>query len=249
MTLPLLPPLEFTLRADDGLLLRGELRYPARLPSPSFPLAVLAHQWPATRASWGPLAADLLAAGFATLAFDQRGHGDSTAGPRGAMVIATPRDFTFPAVVEAFTASASGVGFAHIPDDILLATSWGVLQNFVDGSRVVLLGASVGGSGVLVAAPRVPGLRAVATVGAAGAGAFGEDGPARVRAGLEALRVPAYLATSAGDVFDGATNARNWSEGLAHVRIRIVDGAAHAMGIYYDVREELLAFLVGAVAE
>jgi alpha-beta hydrolase superfamily lysophospholipase len=248
VSLPLLPPLEFTLRAEDGLLLRGELRYPARKPSPSFPLAVLAHQWPATRASWGPLVEDLHAAGIATLAFDLRGHGDSTAGPRGPMVIAMPRDFTFPGVVEAFTASAGGVGFAHIPDDILLVANWGVLQNFVDGSRVVLLGASVGGSGVLVAAPRVAGLRAVATLGAAGAGALGADGPARVRAGLEAIRVPAYLATSDADVFDGASNARGWSEGLAHVRTRIVGGRAHAMGIYYEVREELVGFLAGAVA-
>lgn len=247
MTLPLLPPLEFTLRADDGLLLRGELRYPARIPSPSFPLAVLAHQWPATRASWGPLVDDLVEAGIATLAFDLRGHGDSTAGPGGPLVIAMPRDFTFPGVVEAFTASAGGVGFAHIPDDILLVSNWGVLQNFIDGSRVVLVGASVGGSGVLVAAPRVPGLRGVATLGAAGAGAFGEDGPARVRAGLAGLRAPAWLATSERDVFDGARNARSWAEGLAHVRTRIVGGEAHAMGIYYEVREELLAFLTDAV--
>ncbi|HSE28568.1 MAG TPA: alpha/beta fold hydrolase [Gemmatimonadales bacterium] len=243
-----LPPLELTLRAVDGLVLRGELRYPGRTPDRPFPLAVLAHQWPATRASWGPLVDDLLAAGVATLAFDLRGHGASTEGAGGAVVIETPSDFTFPGVVLAFTASARHAGFAHLPDDILRVANWGVLQNFVDGSRVVLVGASVGGSGVLVAAPRVPGLRAVATLGAAGAPALAEDGPKRVRAALEQLQAPAYLATSAGDVFDGANNARAWSKGLAHVRTRVVEGDAHAMAIYFEVRDELLRFLTGAVA-
>ena len=242
-----LPPLELTLRAEDGLLLRGELRYPARTPDRPFPLAVLAHQWPATRASWGPLAGDLLAAGVATLAFDLRGHGASTAGPAGPVVIETPSDFTFAGVVLAFTASAGGCGFGRIPDDILRVANWGMLQNFVDGSRVVLVGASIGGSGVLVAAPKVPGLRGVATLGAAGAAALGEDGPRRVRAAVEQFRGPVYLATSAGDVFDGATNARTWADGLGHVRTRVVEGDAHAMAIYYQVRDELLGFLTGAL--
>ncbi len=242
-----LPPLELTLCAEDGLVLRGELRYPARTPDRPFPLAVLAHQWPATRASWGPLVDDLLAAGVATLAFDLRGHGSSTEGPGGAVVIQTPSDFTFPGVVLAFTASARHAGFGHIPDDILRVANWGVLQNFVDGSRVALVGASVGGSGVLIAAPRVPGLRAVATLGAAGAPAFGEDGPKRVRAALEQLQARAYLATSSGDVFDGANNARAWGKGLPHVRTRVVEGDAHAMAIYFDVRDELVRFITGAL--
>lgn len=248
MSRPLLPPLRFTLRAEDGLLLRGELRYPARTPDRPFPLAVLAHQWPATRASWGPLVADLHSAGVATLAFDLRGHGASTEGPDGAVVIETPSDFTFPSVVLAFTASAERVGFARLPDDILRVANWGVLQNFVDGSRVLLVGASVGGASVLAAASRVPGLRAVATLGAAGAPALGEDGPARVRASVEQVQAPVLLATSAGDVFDGANNARTWSDGLPHVRTRIVPGEAHAMAIYFDVRDELLRFLTGALA-
>jgi len=37
------------------------------VPSRSYPLAVLAHQYPTTRDSCAPLIADLLAAGVATL--------------------------------------------------------------------------------------------------------------------------------------------------------------------------------------
>jgi hypothetical protein len=41
----------------------------------------------------------------------------------------------------------------------------------------------------------------------------------------------------------GGANVTRWSEGLAHVTSRLVPGTAHAMAIYYDVRDELLSFL------
>lgn len=247
MSAPSLAPLQMTLRAEDGLLLRGELRYPGGPPEGRWPLAVLAHQWPATRDAYAPLVEDFLQAGIATLAFDHRGHGASTKGVKGRVVIEMPDDFSFPSVVMAFSASAQGCGFAHMPNDVLRVANWGVLQNFIDGSRVVLVGSSVGGSAVLVAAPSVPGLRAVVTLGAAGAPAFGADGPTRVRRSVEATKAPVWMATSDEDPFDGANNARNWGKGLAHVRARFVPGDAHAMAIYYAVREELLETVTAAL--
>ena len=38
-------------------------------------------------------------------------------------------------------------------------------------------------------------------------------------------------------------NVRSWSEGLSHVTPRLVPGADHAMAIYYEVRDEILAFV------
>ena len=64
-----LAPLQMSVPVSDGLILKGALTYPAGATRRSYPLAVLAHQSPATRDSFSPLVADLLAAGVATLAF------------------------------------------------------------------------------------------------------------------------------------------------------------------------------------
>jgi dienelactone hydrolase len=238
-----LAPLEMSVSAGDGLILKGTLTYPDGKPGSGFPLAVLAHQYPATRDCFSPLVDDLLAQRVATLAFDQRGHGASITSPGGPVVIDTPSTLGLAAFGEAFMGSVGKVGFDRIANDILRVTSWGAAQNFVDPSRLVLVGGSVGGSGVLLAAPELPGLRAVATLGAAGALAFGADGPDRIRSSVERVQAAFYLAASQEDPFDGAKNAEVWSRGVARAQARIVPGSGHAMAIYFEVREELLALL------
>lgn len=243
-----LAPLEMTIRASDDLILKGVLTYPEMTPGAGFPLAVLAHQYPATRDSYSPLVTDLLSIGVATLAFDQRGHGASIMGPSGPIVIDTPEGFTGDAFGTAFMASAAQVCFQRIDNDIVRVASWGAAQNFIDSSRLLLIGASVGGSGALLAAPKIAGLRAVVTLGAAGAPVFGNDAPARIRSVVEGLSVPVYLASSREDAFDGAANATGWSDGLPHAKARVVPGAAHAMAIYFDVRHELFEVIKRAIA-
>lgn len=243
-----LAPLEMSVLAADGLVLKGTLAYPTRASGP-FPLAVLAHQYPATRDTFAPLVADLHVLGVATLAFDQRGHGASIAAPGGSRVIATPVGFDLAAFGAAFMASVAALEFHRIADDILRVASWGAVQNFVDAGRLALVGASVGGSGAVLAAPAVPALAALVTLGAAGAPAFGDDGPARCRAALEQTHAPAYLASSEDDPFDGRHNVTTWGAGLSHVTTRLVPGAAHAMAIYFDVRDELVAFLRARLAQ
>lgn len=239
---PPLAPLDMTVSAGDGLLLKGALVYPELPVGARYPLAVLAHQYPSTADSFSPLIEDLLDLGVAVLAFDERGHGASTSGAQGSVVIDTPVGFTMEAFGAAFMASAARVGFERIADDVLRVASWGAAQNCIDTGRLLLVGASVGGSGVLLAAPSISGLAGIITFGAAGAPIF-PDGPARIRATLEKTRVPALLTASEGDAFNGAGNVREWSAGLVHVQTKLVPGTAHAMAIYYDVRETVLAFV------
>ncbi|HSA57153.1 MAG TPA: hypothetical protein VLE53_15685, partial [Gemmatimonadaceae bacterium] len=241
---PALSPLTMSVPAADGLVLRGHLVYPHGKTGARYPLAVLAHQYPAARESFAPLLADLHALGVATLAFDLRGHGESIWSSRGIQVAQTPAEPTMDAFVTAFTASASAVGFPHIADDIVRVSAWGLTQNFIESSRLLLVGASVGGTGVLLAAPRLREvLRGVLTFGAAGAGVHAADAMQVIRRNCETVRLPMLLTTSERDPFDGANNARTWGQGLGHVTTRLVAGADHAMGIYYVVRTEVLRFV------
>jgi dienelactone hydrolase len=238
-----LAALDMSVPAGDGLVLKGTLRYPGKYAGAAYPLAVLAHQYPSTRDSFAPLVADLVESGIATLAFDLRGHGASIQGSGGVSVIDTPESPTMDAFGKAFMRSAGKVGFSRIDNDILRVASWGAFQNYIDPSRLALVGASIGGSGAVLAAANIPSLRAVATLGAAGAPAFGSDTPDRIRAVLEHLKAPCFLASSREDGFQGAANVNAWSRGLMHVKARIVPGSAHAMALYFDVRDELLRFL------
>lgn len=236
-------PLDMSVQAADGLVLKGTLVYPTGRPGASFPLAVLAHQYPATRDSFAPLVRELLAAGVATLAFDQRGHGASIVGPTGPVVVDTPEGLGLEAFGRAFVSSAGKVGFARIDNDILRVVGWGASQNFIDPTHLALVGASVGGPGAILAAPSIPGLRAVATLGGAGVPVFGEDAPARIRQAIERTKAAFFFASSEGDPFEAGLNAQRWSEGVPHATARLIPGSSHAMAIYFDVRDELLAFL------
>src|SRR6185295_19814911 len=100
--------------AVDGLVLKGTLSYPKKPAGAAFPLAVLAHQYPSTRDSYAPLVNDLLESGVATLAFDERGHGQSIIGPSGPSVIDTPEGLTPEAFGKAFMSSVGKVGFVRI---------------------------------------------------------------------------------------------------------------------------------------
>lgn len=239
----ILAPLDMSVPARDGLILKGTLTYPENYAGAGFPLAVLAHQYPATRDSYAPLVTDLIESGVATLAFDLRGHGASIVSADGPRVVDTPEGLSLEAFGTAFMSSAGKVGFAHIDNDILRVASWGANQNFIDAGRLALIGASIGGSGVLLASASIPNLRAVATLGAAGAPAISPDAAARIRTALEQFKTPAFLASSREDPFDGGANVSTWSRGLSHVTARIIPGSAHAMAIYFDVRDELLRFL------
>ena len=83
----MLAPLELSVPAADGLILKGTLTYPTGRRGERLPLAVLAHQYPATRDTFAPLVRDLLAAGVAILAVDQRGASGGTGARGHAMAI------------------------------------------------------------------------------------------------------------------------------------------------------------------
>lgn len=246
---PALSPLHFAIPATDGVILRGTLTYPHGNTGTKYPLAVLAHQYPSTHDSFAPLCADLHALGVATLAFDLRGHGKSIWTASGARVAPTPAEPKMQAFGEAFMGSASSIGFTHIADDIVRVAAWGIYQNFIDHSRVMLVGASVGGTGVLLAVPRLKEyVRAIVTLGAAGAPAHSATAQQQIRDNCLAHKIPMLLTSSEKDPFGGADHVREWAKGQKHVETKIIGGSDHGMAIYYDARKDVLAFVKKTVA-
>ena len=246
---PALSPLHPAIPASDGVILRGTLTYPHGQIGTKYPLAALVPQYPSTLDSFAPFCADLHALGVATLAFDLRGAGKSIWTASGARVAPSPAEPKMQAFGEAFMGSASAVGFAHIADDIVRMTAWGIYQNFIDPSKLMLVGASVGGTGVLLAAPRLKDyLRAIVTFGAAGAPAHSADAQEKIRANCQALTIPMMLTSSQKDPFGGADHIAQWGKGLKHVESKIVSGSDHGMAIYYDVRKEVVAFVKKTIA-
>ena len=102
---PPTPPLNVSFRTKDGWTISALYHKPGK----GKPVAVLVHGAAAGKLEWNKLCAELWKLGFGTLALDLRGHGDSTAGPKG------KRDFKdFDATGEwpdAVEDIASAVGF------------------------------------------------------------------------------------------------------------------------------------------
>ncbi|HTK05243.1 MAG TPA: alpha/beta fold hydrolase [Candidatus Eisenbacteria bacterium] len=124
---------------EDGVTIVGDHR-----PGPKdAPAALLLHMMPATKESWDPLQVALAGRGFATLAIDLRGHGESVVGAAGAKL--DHKQFT--------DAEHQASMF-----DVDAAVRWFAAQG-VPASRLAIVGASIGANLAIVYAaahPEVP---------------------------------------------------------------------------------------------
>jgi dipeptidyl aminopeptidase/acylaminoacyl peptidase len=124
----------------NGRSVHGWLIAPAAATGARAPAVIVMHGWGGNAAMMLPLARPLHDAGFATLFIDARCHGAS-----------------------------DDDGFASLPrfaEDIEHAFAWLSERAEVDAGRIALLGHSVGAGAALLAASRLPGVMAVASVAA-----------------------------------------------------------------------------------
>lgn len=112
--------------AEDGFTIYGDYYAPANADHPA-PIVILLHMYRSDRSAWKPLIPALHNAGFAILAIDLRGHGDSATAP------------TREAVMNRDTRT-----FEEMYKDVWGAYTWLSGQPNVDRSRFALVGASVG---------------------------------------------------------------------------------------------------------
>lgn len=121
-------PVAVSLETFDGQRIAGD--YYAPLPGKtSAPMVILLHMYNSDRTAWKPLIPPLQESGFAILAIDLRGHGQSATDETRKRV--AQRDPTL---------------FTAMYDDVRAAYDFLAQQDGVDRSRFALVGASVGSS-------------------------------------------------------------------------------------------------------
>lgn len=115
-------------QTSDGLLLSADYYPPAGGDGPA-PFVILLHMSQSSRVAWVPLAEPLQKAGFAVLALDLRGHGESRTEELAQRV--KDRDALL---------------YEDMYKDLRAAYDWMASQEEVDRSRFALVGADVGAS-------------------------------------------------------------------------------------------------------
>lgn len=122
-----LEPQVVTFSSADGMRITADYYAPPLAVRQAAPMVILLHMYKSDRSAWKPLASPLHEAGFAVLAVDLRGHGDS----------ATTE--TRERVHQRETAV-----FHQMQDDLRGAYDWLAQRPEVDRARFALVGASVG---------------------------------------------------------------------------------------------------------
>jgi dienelactone hydrolase len=217
---PVATPMSFT--TPDGFTIHGTLTIPTTGPK-RHPVVILAHQFRTTRDGWAPLAERLQARGIATLALDLRGHGESADKAR---------------ISDDFMASAKAVGFDKIPDDLVQASQWVRKQKGIDGRRVGLAGASIGGFSVLMAEGRI---RPQATLALSPAGevAFGDKALDQAKASM-AKGGATLIFASSGD--KGAAANGEALRGVPGTAVLAKAGDEHGFAYFKDRAETMAVF-------
>jgi alpha-beta hydrolase superfamily lysophospholipase len=115
-----------TFETFDGEVIHGDY-YACKATETAVPMVILLHMYRSDRTAFAPLIEPLHEAGFAVLALDLRGHGESA------------REKTRARVMAAETAV-----FEEMYEDVRAAYDWLVKQEDIDRSRFALVGASIG---------------------------------------------------------------------------------------------------------
>ena len=117
---------------SDGITISGQMRTPAARPGDRSPAIILIHQGFRSRGEWDPYLRPLNRAGYATLAYDIRGHGESGGTFSNA-------DFDNP---------------DSAPKDLEAAIAFAESQPDADPERIGIIGSSVGGNLACVASQK-----------------------------------------------------------------------------------------------
>jgi len=125
-------PERVTYPSPDGVQIVADYYPPKTSEEHSAPVVILLHQYPSTRGSWAPLVPPFHEAGYAVLAPDLRGHGESI----------EPKSMN----LEEGRKGQSPKHYRAAYQDVLGAYDWLRGRKEADLSRFALIGSSIGSS-------------------------------------------------------------------------------------------------------
>jgi dienelactone hydrolase len=160
-------PQRVSFKTADGVTIVGDYYAPVPQAGQKAPIAILLHMYPADRSSWQGFATNLSSVGFAALAIDMRGKGQSV----------EPAEMN---LADRYEKRDSKL-FQSMYEDVAAAYLWLRKQPDVDPSRLALVGASVGCSVALDYARRDPSVDVVVCL-SPGTNYMGVNSLAHVRA-------------------------------------------------------------------
>ena len=219
-------PVSFS--AADGMKIAADYYAPPATSHGDAPLVMLLHMYRSDRKAWEPLIAPLQEAGFAILALDLRGHGESaTTETRDAVLKRDPATFK------------------KMQDDVRGAYDWLATQEHVDRARFALVGASVGCSIALRYAAQDRSVDAIVCLSPGlNYMELDSDGDVRQISGRKIL----MLATT--DERDAPYTLKQHGQGIeTHI---YEDQKAHGtqiFGVVAGIEKEIVAFLKSGVGE
>ncbi len=226
-----------TFETSDNVNVVGDYYAPKQSVEPA-PMAILLHQYQSDRSSWQPLIAPLHEKGFAILAIDLRGHGES--GNEEHRQEVEKKD--------------DGV-FRAMEKDLLAAYGWLAKQTNVDRTRFALVGASVGCSLALDYAGNDPSVDAVVclTPGEKYMG-LNSLGDVRRLYGRKLLFVATEderkAADKLKDIADKGAKSAPQGAAASEIEVRVPEGSAHGtamFGTVSGIEQQLAEWLRQAV--
>ncbi len=213
--------------APDGQRIAADYYAPPPAEKGDAPMVILLHMYRSDRAAWAPLVGPLHEAGFAVLALDLRGHGESaTTATRDKVEQRDPQVFR------------------EMQNDVLAAYDWLAAQPGVDRARFALVGASVGCSIALQYAARDRSVDALVCL-SPGLSYLGYDSAGDIHQ-VTGRRI---LLVATEDERDAPYTLQKRGAG---VEVKIHPGAAHGtrmFGVVSGLEQDIAAFLKRAVGE
>lgn len=211
-------------RTKDGVLIAGNYFKPQKEHSPVF---LLLHMMPATKESWNAFALRLVERGFACLAIDLRGHGESIDKNGKRIDYKEFRD----------------AEHRDSMNDIISAKEFLEGQKNVDISRFAIAGASIGANLALWRASMDKDVRLLALL-SAGLNYRG------IEATEHAKIYPGhvYILASEGDTYAAESSMQLYGIFHGEKRLNIINGTLHGTNMF-DAMPELLDELLDWIVQ